>query len=975
MFAMDVAIVNVTPFALALLTPTLGKRVQRSFLAWGLSTVLAVLFFILLRHVPTLATTGPISQSLSWVPELGLTLSIYLDGLSLLFSLLVTGIGVVIIIYAGYYIEDLKQLTRFYTLLFLFMGGMLGLILAGNLLMLFICWELTSITSFFLIGFKGSDPEARRGALQALIVTVGGGLALLVGLVLLGSAAQSMEFTAILSNGELLRAHPYYTAAAILIFIGCFAKSAQFPLHFWLPDAMTAPTPASAFLHSATMVKAGIYLLLRFYPVLGDTNLWQVTLTSIGLITMLWGALVALRQKDLKAALAYSTISQLGILVALVGLPEGEGIQAALVGIVAHALYKATLFLVTGIVEHATGTRQLDQLGGVYKQLPGVTGIAVLACLSMAGIPPLLGFVAKEALLDSLLHGPLPVVTVGIVLISAALTVAMAFIIIWDVFFAPKSALEKDHHNHGHHGSADSLHYHPIALSMILGPGMLAVGSLISGLGVQNLIAPLFIPILGEEHVHLALFSGFNPALLISAAAIAIGTAIFVTRNQWRQWSLPALPTGRANYERTVSGVEAVANLVLKSQGGKIRYYLIFIMGSVILLMSTVGLEHIAGQSIQISLSSSADVLKLVLLVLSLIATFASVIFRNHLVAALALGVAGYSIGGIFLLEPAPDVALVQFLVETIGTVLIITMLGKIRSQERLAVAQSLWERTPRGMVRDIVISVLVAIGVGLFSLAAVINRPSRETIATWHMDHSLPDVGATDMVAAIVTDFRGMDTVIEITVFGMAALGVLTLLSTPEAGQTWQFSVSRMLQQMRSRGFISQNPVYAADKEAIDPVLQQEAAALRPVPKMLTPLTRRIALLVLPFSFLIGLSHILYSGVAPGDGFTAGVVGGLGVALWYVVLGYDEAKRRLRWMHPTQLIGVGFGLAILNAFLPLLFGKPFLMTTLLDQIHLPANIHLSSTMLFEIGICLAVLGGSSVILETIAHPGEVETL
>jgi multicomponent K+:H+ antiporter subunit A len=334
-------------------------------------------------------------------------------------------------------------------------------------------------------------------------------------------------------------------------------------------------------------------------------------------------------------------------------------------------------------------------------------------------------------------------------------------------------------------------------------------------------------------------------------------------------------------------------------------------------------------------------------------------------------------VGGIFLLEPAPDVALVQFLVETLGTVLIIVMLGKISPRERQDAMNRVWNQSRAGRGRDIAIATAVGVGVGLFSLAAVINRPERQTITAWHVDNTKTLIGVTDIVAAIVTDFRGMDTVIEIAVFGMAALGVLTLLSTPEPGRTWQFSAARLMSQLRQRGLLRKEVVSAVEKEAQDPAVRREIEALRsqqPVSRLSTPLTRAVASLMLPFALFISLSHVLYSGDAPGDGFTAGVVSGLGVAAWYVIFGYDEAKRRLRWLHPAPLIGIGVGLAVLNAALPLLFGRPFLVTTMLE-IDLPAGIHLASTTLFEMGIFLTVLGATSLILETIAHPQEVETL
>ncbi len=959
---MEVALVNVTPFILAVAIPVFGVRLRKTLLAWGVAAILAILFLFLLRDVGQIATGVPLTWSVQWIPALKLSLSLYLDSLSLLFSLLVTGIGALVALYAGYYFENIGELTRFYRLLLIFMGGMLGLVLSGNLFTLFVGWEITSITSFFLISFDGNNPAARRGALQALIITAGGGLALLAGLSLLGTAAGSFELSDILSKRDILQSHPLYLASAILIFIGCFSKSAQFPLHFWLPDAMTAPTPASAYLHSATMVKAGIYLLFRLYPALGDNAFWQAVLMTVGLVTMLIGAVLALRQTDLKGALAYSTISSLGALVALIGLPHGAGLLPALLGIVAHALYKGALFLVAGTVDHSAGTRDLRKLGGLRSQMMPLAIIAAGAGLSMAGIPPLLGFVAKESLLESLLHSS-SLLAVGIVVVSALLTVTMAVVLVWDVFFRPAPA--------GHH----DLHVHTPDWGMYISPGILAALSLLCGLFLGQLIQPLIQPYIGEEG--LALWHGVNTPFLLSIVAIMGGLGVFAVRRSWQTVILPKLPTGAELYARAVRGIESVADVALSSQNGKLRYYLGAIIVAVILLMIPSGLTGLKYDIRPIQFSSSIDFLKAVLLMLTIGATFASIIFKRHLIAALALGVAGYSVGGLFLLEPAPDVALVQFLVETIGTVLVFVMLGRISAPERQQVIDNLWKGNNRGVMRDAIIATIVGVGVGLFTLAAVLYRPERNAITTWHIENSEKLVGSTDIVAAIVTDFRGMDTVIEITVFGMAALGVLTLLATPEPGRTIQFTAGRVLQQLRARGQASKAPT-AAEKELEDPKIRLEIESLlaeRRPSILSTPLTRVAANLLLPFTLLIAMSHIAYGAGAPGDGFTAGVVSGLGVAVWYVVFGYGEAKQKLRWLHPINLIGAGIGLAILNAAIPLLLGEPFLVTTQFKSLWLPAGLHLTSTTFFETGIFLTVLGGSALILETIAHPQEVEAL
>lgn len=969
---MNLALISAIPFALTLVLLVTATRVPKAILVWSITLTVALLFGSLVGYVDATRTGEALTFSIPWITSLKLSYSIYLDSLALLFALLVTGIGALIALYAGYYFEKSADLIRFYQLLLIFMGGMLGLVMAGNLFTLFIGWEITSISSFFLIGFKGDNPEARRGALQALVITAGGGLALLIGIALLGSAVGSFEWVDILNQKELLQQHPFFSVIAVLIFIGCFSKSAQFPVHFWLPGAMTAPTPASAYLHSATMVKAGIYLLLRLYPVMGESTIWQNTLIPMGLITMTIGAFFALRNTDLKACLAYSTVSQLGAFVALIGLPHGEGLAVALVGIVAHAMYKGALFLIAGTVEHSVGSRDLGDLGGLGNSLQPLALITLFAAASMAGLPPLLGFVAKEGMLEAFLHGSSNF-AVGVVTLSALLTVTMAAILVWDVFFRPKSAVV--HHQHIEEEHRHDHHLHLPSWGLQISPALMAVVSIASGLLLTPLIQPLVQPYLGESS--LKLWHGFNTPFLLSLIAVGGGLILFGLRRQWQSWTLPALPRGRDLYDGVIRGVEKVADVLLLSQGGKLRYYLAAIIVTVILLMATAGLSGLHFASLSIQMTSSADFLKAVLLILTIGATFASILFKRHLIAALALGVAGYSVGGLFLLEPAPDVALVQFLVETMGTVLVMIMLGKISANERQQVIKNLWGQTRAGVFRDALIATLVGVGVGLFSLAAVLNRPTRISITEWHISHAEKAVGATDIVAAIVTDFRGMDTIIEITVFGMAALGVLTLLSTPEPGRTIQFMAGQVLQRLRSRGTVSTAPT-AAEKELADPAIQREIAALlaeRSASILSSPMTRAAANLLLPFALLVSISHIAYGAGAPGDGFTAGVVSGLGVAVWYVVFGYDQAKRRLRWLHPVRLIGAGVGLAILNAVVPLFFGQPFLVTTQFKELVLPAGLHLASTTFFELGIFLNVLGSTALILETIAHPQEVEAL
>ncbi len=932
---MEIVLIAAVPFLLAVLAAGLRDRTTPPIQGGLLTAVLIGLCVFGLTQVSAV-TQQPKLYQLDWVPQIGLALSFYLDGLALLFVILITGVGAGIIFYTGYYFEDGRKSGRFLALMMAFTGAMLALVTAGNVLTLFIAWELTSVISFLLIGFYG-DEKARKGSLQALLVTGGGGLALLVGLLLLAGAAGSAELAAILTSGDLPREHPWYTAIAVLIFIGCFSKSAQWPLHFWLPGAMTAPTPASAFLHSVTMVKAGIYLLARLQPALGETALWQGALVGFGLITLLVGAALALRQNDLKGCLAYSTVSQLGALVALLGLPGGEGIKAAMVGILAHALYKGALFLTVGAVDHATGIRDLDKLGGLRRLMPAFALVALISGLSMAGVPPLFGFVGKELLIEASLKTLPMLVTLAIVIVSAALTVAMAFILFWDVFMGKPA--ERHDNNHDDH------HFHAPSRWMAAGPLAMAALSIGLGVGIGPLVTPLVQPAVGKP-ISLYLFppGGINQAFILSMIALAGGTAIFVTRSRWRALTLLTLPAGSAIYEGVVSSVEWCADQLLKSQNGRIRHYLIVILLAVIALMSGAGLQDAVDFSrLNLQIRGAADILKIVLIFLALGATLTSILFKKHLLAALALGVAGYSIGGLFLLEPAPDVALVQFLVETIATVLIIMILVRTSDAERAEAMEKLWSGSRAGLWRDIAIAGAVGVGVTLFALAAVASRSDAQTVSLWHLENALPETGVYDVVASIVTDFRGMDTLVEIGVFGMAALGVLTLL----AGKR----TSEGKESTSSEAHAPQYNFVFSDA-----------------------LNRLAARVVLPVALLTALAHIVYAGAAPGDGFTAGVIAGLAVTLWYIVFGYEGARKELRWLHPAAMVGVGLTLALVNAALPLLAGRAFFAFTLLPA-DLPASIKLASTTLFEIAIFLTVFGGISAIMEALTHPKEVETL
>jgi NADH:ubiquinone oxidoreductase subunit 5 (subunit L)/multisubunit Na+/H+ antiporter MnhA subunit/uncharacterized MnhB-related membrane protein len=991
---MELILINIIPFALALVASFAPLRpvLRKDGMAWGTAAAFAVMFLWFASQLPEVTEHGPITHIVEWVPSIGLTLSWYLDSLSLLFALVVTGVGVCVFLYAGYYMETADELGRFYMYLATFAGAMLALVLAGNVFMLFIAWEGTSVMSFLLIGFKNDkSEESRIAASRALVVTGGGGLALIVGLVLLGAAvnmtnglpafsADGFNLSAILETD--LSDHPWYTGMTLLIMLGAFTKSAQWPFHFWLPGAMTAPSPASAYLHSATMVKAGVYILFRLYPTLHHSWLWTNGLLFIGLMTMFWGALFALRQRDLKGLLAYSTVSKLGVIIALIGLPESHGLKAAAVSILAHAMYKATFFLLAGAIEHATGTRSLDKLGGLWQHMPFAGIIAALVGLSMAGFPPFIGFASKDLLLEELLpyHGVgwLPV---AVAFAASILTVAAAALFVYGVFF-DKS--KQDYH-----------HFHKNPTPMLFGPALLAIGSLIGGVLIAPLFDSIVSGILGKEtelHIIPPVLNPFeNSAFALSLLVLIGGPILFSIRHIWLTMPWFNIPSGQQLYAGFIAFWESLAERLLYIQNGKVRHYLIVILGTVAILMLIPGYGQI--QPLEVDIAEPSDLLKLLLLVLTIGASIASIVQKRHLMAALSLGISGYAIGGIFLLEPAPDVALVQFLVETMATVLIILMIGRISFKKREDAIANLWRSSPAGtsfsLLRDATISIVIGVSVALFALAAVQGRtdlvkqsdstelvgvaPITRPLALWHMENAYPEVGVTDVVASILADFRGTDTIIEITVFATAALGLLTLLTTPQGGELLRGqAVEQVMHDATSADDDAILAVNAPQTTVKDPHAIEEFSEKYNISQMHTPLTDIVSRLVMPFALMLSLTHIFYGGEAPGDGFTAGVVSGLAVALWFVVYGYVEARKRLYWLRPGRLIVVGLVVSIVNAFAGIVVSDGFLSVRQLD-VDLPANLHFSTSSIFEFAIYLTIFGGVSSIIMAITHPEREE--
>lgn len=755
-------------FALALFAP-LAHRVMGSATGWLLALAPAAVALYLgvstLRVSLAGGALGPgerLVQPWQWSPELGVALSFALDGLSLLFALLICGIGALVLIYAGGYLAGHPQLGRFYAFLLLFMGAMLGLVLADNILTLFVFWELTSISSFLLIGFTHERTESRAAARQALLITGGGGLALLVGLILLGLAGGSFELSELLARGDALRAHPLYGAILALVLTGAFTKSAQFPFHFWLPSAMEAPTPVSAYLHSATMVKAGIYLLARLSPVLGGTAAWTTVVAGFGATTMLVGGVLALYQTDLKRILAYTTVSALGTLVLLLGLGGEAAVTAAVVFLLAHALYKGALFMVAGAVDHETGTRNVERLGGLRGAMPVTAGIAILAAISLSGFGPVLSFIAKELLFEAVVE----VERIGWALgaaavLASALFVLEALVVTVRPFFGARQATPRPPHE--------------APPSMWLGPALLSVAGLVLGLApglVVALVAAASGAILGAPlAVDLYLWHGFNLALAMTGASVLLGAVLYGAwvalrrTTLWVERPLGFWPSDA--YRLSLDGVNRLARGVTRAlQSGYLRQYLFIIL---LATVSFVGATLLAKHGAPLTLAwTELRFYEAALAALMLAAAIYAVVAPGRLSAVAALGVVGYGVALIYILYGAPDLAMTQILVETLTVLLFVLAFHHLPRFQNVS--------HPLGRVRD----GLIALGVGGLMTALVLAAtatPPASRLAGFFAANSKPIAHGSNIVNVILVDFRALDTFGEITVLSIAAFGVYALL------------------------------------------------------------------------------------------------------------------------------------------------------------------------------------------------------
>ncbi|WP_281928731.1 putative monovalent cation/H+ antiporter subunit A [Roseibium album] len=754
------------PFAAAVVAPFLTRLLKHNA-AWPLALVPALIFLHFVGFIEPVSRGETFVAAKAWAPSYGINFSVYVDGLSTLFGLLISGIGTFIILYAGGYLKGHPQQGRFFSFLFMFMGAMLGLVLGNNLISLFIFWELTSITSFLLIGFDHLRAASRRAAIQALVVTGGGGLALLAGFILIISATGEIEMSVLLGSPDIIKDSGLYLPIFLLVLGGAFTKSAQFPFHFWLPNAMEAPTPVSAYLHSATMVKAGVYMLMRMHPLLGDTVLWTTVLPLFGGVTLLVGTILAVRQTDLKLMLAYTTVASLGLLVMLTGTSHEKALEGAVLYLLAHSLFKGALFMVAGTIDHEAGTRDVTKLGGLRKAMPFTFVAACLAALSMAGLPPFIGFIAKEVLYYGTSNigdlGQLGVIITIVAVIGNALMLVIAAAVAMKPFFGPKVDTPKQ----AHEG--------PVLL--IAGPVVLSVIGIILGLIAHTtgmlFVGPTLSSLLGEfKQIDLHLIPTEPTPVILSFTTVGLGIALFTQLDKLRDFIasvLKAIGWGPdQGFDQFVSGIVRFATWLTRLlQTGKMQTYMLLTFFFTALAVLLPG--YLTNSFPAMPKLPEYRFYEWGILLIAVLGLFAILVARTRLTAIVSLGVQGFAVALIFMMFGAPDLSFTQFMVETLSVVILALVMTRLNLSPRD-------HRTVPARLLAGVVAVAVGLGLGL-TLLSITQQPFDSTLSVFFTEFSRSIAHGRNIVNVILVDFRGFDTLGEIAVVVLAGLCVLALI------------------------------------------------------------------------------------------------------------------------------------------------------------------------------------------------------
>ncbi|WP_404299454.1 monovalent cation/H+ antiporter subunit A [Alicycliphilus denitrificans] len=951
---MPLLLLIILPFAgslLAALLPANARNAESTLAGVTalLCTVLAALTF------PDIANGGVLRQEVAWLPSLGMNLVIRMDGFAWMFCMLVFGIGALVVLYARYYMSPADPVPRFFSFFLAFMGAMAGVVLSGNLIQLVFFWELTSLFSFLLIGYWHHREDARRGARMALTVTGTGGLALLAGVLILGHIVGSYDLDRVLAAAELVRGHPLYLWALVLVLLGAFTKSAQFPFQFWLPNAMAAPTPVSAYLHSATMVKAGVFLLARLWPVMGDTEPWFWLVGGAGLATLLIGGYAAMFQDDLKGLLAYSTLSHLGLITLLLGLNSPLAAVAAVFHIMNHATFKASLFMAAGIIDHESGTRDIRRLSGLRRMMPITATLATVASAAMAGVPLLNGFLSKEMFFaETVFLDATPMVAT---LLPVAATVAGMFSVAYslrfivDVFWGPPATdLPLEPH--------EPPHWMRVPVELLV-CACLVVG-VVPAWSIGRLLDAAALPVVGGAlpAFSLAVWHGLNTPLLMSFVALIGGATLYqALRTQRKLGRIEAPPlmhhiSGRRIFETTLTQLTRMARtgrrlLSTRRLQWQMLWLLLFTLLAGALPLLTRGMQ--LGERGTLALSPA---FVLIWLLGNICAVAAAWQAKYHRLAALALmGGAGLCTSITFLWFSAPDLALTQLAVEVVTTILILLGLRWLpKRDESLPPAPASATLARARRLRDLALAITAGGGMAWLAFA-MLSRPFAQSTSTFFLERALTEGGGTNVVNVMLVDFRGFDTFGEIVVLGIVALTVYALLRRfRPAGEAMDLpEQQRHLPPDLQTDLL--NPRNAQDT----------AVGYLMVPAVLVRL-------LLPFTALVACYLFLRGHDQPGGGFVAGLVFSVGLVLQYMISGTEWVEAHLpvfprRWIAAGLLLALGTGLGAVA------LGYPFL-TSHMAHLDLPVvgQIHLASAMFFDAGVFALVVGSTLMILTAIAH-------
>ncbi|WP_180178103.1 monovalent cation/H+ antiporter subunit A [Acinetobacter sp. YH01005] len=906
------------------------KQFSRGVTALGAIGVSLSSLVLLLSQAPDVFNGKTIIQTWPWLTQVGIDFSFRLDALGLLFSLLITGIGTLIYIYAYYYLSPKNSLSKLYVLLMLFMAAMLGISLSNNLILLLIFWELTSISSFLLVGYWSNYDAAQRGSRMALTITGMGGLCMLGGFVLLAQITGTYQIDQILTMSSQIQQHPLFVPTLLLILMGAFTKSAQFPFHFWLPNAMAAPTPVSAYLHSATMVKAGIFLLARLLPIFAGAALYHNLVTFIGLFTLCMAAFFAIFKEDLKGLLAYSTISHLGLIVCLLGIGSPLAVSAAIFHIINHATFKAALFMIAGIIDHESGTRDLRKLSGLWQLLPFTATLTMITAASMAGVPLTNGFLSKEMFFTELLAnltGPVMIVSAIIATFAGIFAVAYSVRLVHGVFF--DGPLGKDVPNKEAHEPPFGMR----APATLLAALCILVG-LFPALLVEHIVnstARASIQNTAFEGTHLAIWHGLNAPLLMSVIALLGGLVFYFALAKGGKLRRIDLDPLLGRLQGKVLFDLFLKHLLLSSrkfrrftENGKLQSYLLWILiFSVAIVIVPFWLQGIGTGSRELV---HAPVIAIVLWLLLFSACWMMLWFHHERIKAVLIsGAVGLVVTMVFICFSAPDLALTQITVDVVTTVLLLMSLS-------LLPQLTPYESSVSRRWRDALIAIIAGLGIAWISW--LIMTRDHNSISWFFMQQSIPLGGGTNVVNVILVDFRGFDTFGEITVLGIAAIGTLC-----------------MMDGMRAHGTtITQGLTYR----------------FNPSPLMF----RITSSWILPLALVVSLYIFLRGHNLPGGGFIAGLITSLALVIQYIALGQDRAEQLIGAKSGRLYevwIGIGLTIAGLTGIAAWLWGRPFLTSAhIYVSPPILGEMHLASAALFDTGVYITVVGATMLMISVL---------